>query len=117
MMHLQQRRQAVQRVCSNLGLAQLCTGSHLIAYRRRMTHPAYLTVMQAEDRHRQLVSAAVARATDGVAAQQIAALEAVLAATRGEADRRVAALELELTTARQEAADLRQVTLPRGAAL
>ena len=60
--------------------------------------------MQAEERHRQLVSAAVARATDNIAAQKIAALEAALTATRSEADQRIAALEAELASARQRPA-------------
>ena len=73
-------------------------------------------VLQAEERHRQLVSAAVARATDGVAAQKIAALEAALAAARSEAERRMAALEAELASARQEAAGLRQASVQHGRA-
>lgn len=72
---------------------------------------AVAPLMQAEERHRQLVSDAVVRATDGVAAQKIAALEAALAATRSEADRRVAALEAELASARQESAGLRQASV------
>ena len=72
--------------------------------------------MQAEERHRQLVSAAVARATDGVAAQKIAALEAALAATQDEAERRTAALETQLAAVRQEATGLRIALLERGAA-
>ena len=70
--------------------------------------------MQAEERHRQLVSAAVARATDGVAAQKIAALEAALTATRSEADRRVAALEAELASVRVESAGWRQASIQHG---
>jgi hypothetical protein len=63
---------------------------------------------QAEQRHKDFVSAAVARATDGVAARKIAALESALAALRAEAFKRVAALEADLASSRREAAALRR---------